>query len=82
MIIAAHMVRTLRIVMVHTRRPEDRAALHRHITAVHEESRKHLSDRIGVEAVEQEFREAMAVLEDGTATRSGEVPARAVDSQH
>jgi uncharacterized membrane protein len=82
MIIAAHMLRTLRIVMVHTRRPEDRAALRRHITAVHEESRKHLSHRIGIEAVEQEFREAMAVLEGGTVPRSGEVPARTVESQH
>lgn len=65
-VVAARMLHTLRIVTAQTRRPEDRAALRRHITAVHEESRKHLSDRIGIEAVEQEFREAMAALEDGS----------------
>lgn len=64
MIIAAHMLRTLRIVAVHTRCPEGRTTLRRHITAVHEESRKHLGDRIGIEAVEQEFRAAVAALED------------------
>lgn len=63
-IVAAGMLRTIRTVVNHTHRPADQAALRRHVMAVHEESRKHLSDRIGIEAVEQEFRGAMAALED------------------
>ncbi|OQW37299.1 MAG: hypothetical protein A4E19_14150 [Nitrospira sp. SG-bin1] len=64
-VIAARMLQTMRTVAVHTRRPADRASLRRHVVAVHEESRKRLSDRIGIEVVEREFQEAMAVLEDG-----------------
>lgn len=65
-VIAARMLQTMRTVAVHTRRPDDRASLRRHVVAVHEESRKRLSDRIGIEAIEREFKDAMAVLEDGS----------------
>lgn len=64
-IVAARMLRTLRTIGGHTKRPADRATLRRHIAAVHEESRRHLGDRIGIEAVEREFHEAMAALDDG-----------------
>ncbi len=63
-VVAARLLHTLRTVAVHTHRPADRVALRRHVTAVHEESRKRLSERVGIETVEREFEAAMAALND------------------
>ncbi len=72
-VVAAHLLRTLRVVADHTRRQADCAGVRRHVVAVHEESRKHLSDRIGIEVIEREFSEAMAALgDDDGSSRTGD----------
>ena len=62
-VVAARLLHTLHTVAAHSHRPADRAALRRHVVAIHEESRKRLSDRVGIDAVEREFEVAMAALD-------------------
>ncbi len=76
-VVAARLLHQLRIVAGHTHHPADLAALRRHVVAIHEESRKRLADRVGIEAIEREFEAAMAAL-DASSTQPASTSLRGV----
>ncbi|ALA59250.1 DUF2254 domain-containing protein [Nitrospira moscoviensis] len=63
-VVAIRLLRTLKAIALRAQRPGDRAALRRHAVQVHEASRQQLGERLGIEAIEAEFRETMAALEE------------------